>query len=341
MGRSKLPPRRIIHKRRTASTVRVVRAAERGPPCDVFQSATGVCAEVLRILPHSRAQPHTHLLLAPGNPGVIEYYRPFLRNLHARLPTDVHNHTSFHALGLPGHDIRHLNGQSTFTIDDHISFYLNYVRHISQPGDSFVLVGHSYGSFLLLRLMDKLGAHFSANAHFVMLMPCIWHMRRCAGPLLRLLARDTFGLTTNTAWLATAFLPPIFRDTLLQRAQHDPTVLQLSRTVFDGQRKTLYANVTTLARDEMKRITDLQSTHSTHSLLVWVDQDQWCPAEAKQRISEHFSGRLEVEKLDHVSHAFVLKGYETNRVVRAVAPWVCTRILETLKKHNQPNGRIP
>ncbi|KAI0567062.1 Lipid droplet-associated hydrolase [Gracilaria domingensis] len=339
MGRTKLPPRRVIHKRHSGSKpARIVLGADRGPPCDVFQSSAEVRAEVLRILPETKAKPHTHLLLAPGNPGVIEYYRPLLRKLHARIPSDIRAHFSLHALGLPGHDLRHLNGQSTFAIHDHVALYQDYVRQISEPDDGFIFMGHSYGSFLLLRLMDELGAHFLANTHFVMLMPCLWHMKYCCGPLLRVLARDSFGLTSSTSWLATAFIPPILRNSLLELVQHDPSIIDVSRTVLDGQRRALYANVTTLARDEMKRITEVQSSHSAKSLLVWVDQDQWCPVEAKQRICEHFSERLEVEKLDNVTHAFVLKDFETDRVVRSVAPWICSRLFESLK--TQSNGII-
>ncbi|PXF46626.1 Lipid droplet-associated hydrolase [Gracilariopsis chorda] len=337
MARSKIPPRRVIHKPRTALRAATL-SVQRAPQCDIFTSPTSVRAEVLRIVPSKKATPHTHIVLAPGNPGVIEYYRPLLHKLHTRLPHDVRNHVSLHALGLPGHDVRQLNGDTEFVIQDHVAYYIHYLREMTDMRDNFIFVGHSYGAFLSLRVLDSLGDKIARNANLVMLMPCIWQMAYCAGPFLRLLIQDNWALTSWGAWLATAFLPPMFREALLQRARHSHSVQDVTRAVVDGRRRALYANVTSLARDEMKRITHVQAHRlPQHSLTLCVDNDRWCPEDARSHIRQHFERRLEIQHLQKVSHAFVLSDSETDRLVRAIAPWIAERIHHTVNQA-VPNG---
>lgn len=330
MARTKIPPRRVIHKPR--STLRTASlSVQRAPQCDIFTSPTSVRAEVLRIVPSEKATPHTHIVLAPGNPGVIEYYRPLLHKLHTRLPHDIRNHVSLHALGLPGHDLRQLNGDTQFVIQDHVAYYVHYLREMTHLQHNFIFIGHSYGAFLSLRVLHSLGDKLARNANLVMLMPCIWQMAYCAGPFLRLLIQDNWALTSWGAWLATAFLPPMFREALLKRTQHSHSVLDVTRAVIDGRRRALYSNVTSLARDEMKRITNVQAHRlPQRSLMLYVENDRWCPERAKRHIRRHFEERLEIQHLQKVSHSFVLSDFETDRLVRAIAPWIAERIRHTI-----------
>ncbi len=137
MARQKIAPKKYIQKS-TAPAARAIPSKPAPPkqsplaltaPVQVFESDAGVRGDVIRINPGgerplvvpvsfrppvtsttqdespaangAQKNPDTHLILLPGNPGVIEYYRQFLLMTCSRLPQDVRASVAVHALGLP------------------------------------------------------------------------------------------------------------------------------------------------------------------------------------------------------------------------------------------------
>lgn len=282
---------------------------------------------------------HTHVVLLPGNPGLIEYYRPLLRSVFHRLPQDVKDKCTFHALGVPGHDVRGLNGTSEFIISDHVQYCRSYLHSDelspSLSSSNLIFIGHSYGSYLAMRLLEALGKNVADKSSLVMLMPALHQMGRCAGTIARLVVADTWTTTTWAAWAAwavTAFTPPVLRDTVVNALGHDANVADVTKALLDGTRRGLYLNICSLARDEVKNIlepTELAfvRTIARRSLLLYADNDQWCTSLGQQRIQEAFGSELQTEWAGNgVQHAFVLSQVETEKVARNVAPWISERV---------------
>lgn len=356
MARSKLTPHRRIEKSRkrqvgvSAVLQSQAKLALRDyPPTEVFTSTEGIRGEVLRLGQVSnrsaRAGPasngdasayHTHVLFLPGNPGVIEYYRPFLRMIFNRFPQDVRDRVTVHGLGLPGHDLRALNGTNAYVISDHVSFCRSYLEsddvRPAVKGSKLVIIGHSYGSHLGLRLIQEIGSAMVQRSSAVLLMPAVHYMGRCAGVLSRFLLQDRGWTTTSAAWGLTALLPPIFRDALIDLQGHCSGVADVSKAVIDGRRRGLYLNICSLARDEILSIlepSDLKAAKAVgkRSLFIYADEDKWCPPEAARSIRDAFGENLQTEWAgEGVRHAFVLSTEQTEKIVRIISPWISERV---------------
>lgn len=349
MPRNKVPPRKVISKRvakghqtSIEKSYTDITVLSHYPPTEIFTSEHSVRGEVLHIsreLLHSRdahKRRHTHVLFLPGNPGVIEYYRPIIRCIFDRLPHDVTKSVSIHGLGLPGHDVRELNGTRQFKIADHVAHVKKYLGsgHVqpSLTNSNLIIIGHSYGSYLGVRVLEELGEAVIHNSGMVLLMPALWEMGECAGAMTRFMVSDRFGSISWGLWAATAIIPPVLRDVIVRALGHDGSVESVTRSLVDGRRRGLYMNIGRLARDEIICIRD-PTRHAwcadigERSLLVWADADKWCPDEGKAVIGKAFGDRLRVEYAgEGVRHEFVTSRAETDKVARILAAWVTERV---------------
>lgn len=300
----------------------------------IFRSSV---TPVLRTHSQSQHDLFTHFVFLPGNPGVIEYYRLFMQAFWFRLQCTQQQQCCFHALGLPGHDLRQLNGDREFVISDHVAFCLSYFRSEkmspSLSESALIFIGHSYGSFLALKIIDGMTSTESANVRLVMLMPCLWKMGHCAGIWIRLILSDLMRIFSWLAWLLTVLTPPIVRDSLVSIAISDSHAGTVSKKLGDGQRRAVYANITSLGRDEMRLIRyphDLRGIKRLlkPSLLVYVDNDKWCPSFARKAIIDAF-GEHAIDSLkanNGVTHAFVLDKQESQAIVDLILPWFCDQV---------------
>lgn len=335
MVRHTIAPRRVVTKPDTSKqmSTKVCVAPPEKPPTEIFTTSDCVSGEILRLgllvaAPAAETR-HTHVVFLPGNPGLIEYYRPLLRRLYQQLPHGARQTVTVHGLGLPGHDLRELNGVREFVIQDHLEYCLQYLKSelvVPRVEESdVVIMGHSYGCFLGLKVIRSL--ELEERAGCVMLMPALYRMAECAGIVMRFMIRDIWRVTTWGAWALTALTPPLIRNTVIRSMEHESEVEAVSMRLVDGQRRGLYLNICSLARDEMMQILDPMSEEvkglGRNSLLVYADGDRWCPPEGMKRIREAFGDELQVEFAgEGVEHAFVLNVEATEKLVRIVVPWV-------------------
>lgn len=307
------------------------------PPTEVFISDSGVQSQVTRYplrLSQNDTTP-THVILVPGNPGVVTYYQPFMHSLWQRLSQRDTSNFHLHAVGIPGHDFKSLNAHKRFGISDHVDFYVSYVKHIVWAGEqqqtkpNIILLGHSYGSYLALKIIENLPSNLYKHVTPVMLMPCMWEMGNCAGAVLRTFLQDWFRIVIWFLALIISLIPPLVRDFSIRLCGHRPEVVAVTQELTGGlTRMDMYSNMAYLARQEMREIRSPVQLKGiakvTLALAVYVDHDKWCPPEAEAAIEQAFGrAKLDVKKLGgSVDHAFVLKTAETDKVVEAVADWV-------------------
>jgi hypothetical protein len=290
----------------------------------------GGCAATAPRLPT-----HTHVVFLPGNPGVIECYRRWLCELVERLPLDVRSATSVHGVGYPGHDVRELNGPTVFGITDHVSYVRDYLSsaQLSPPlsASRVVFLGHSFGSFLALRILNADKA-LAARAHIVMLMPAVHRMSDCRPPLVRLIthraASNVLVPTVNTLarLLPRAAVRAAFRAAGVVEGGSNAA---LSR-MFDGRRGALFENCLSLAREEMEQIQHpadepaCAMVGASRAYLYWTEDDAWCKADSVDAIRTAF-GDLVVEHAgpdEGVTHAFSTDVPQLEAVARCVAYWI-------------------
>lgn len=321
MARTKLAPRKLSCKKRwQTSTAVVVRRTMTATvePLDTYRSGDGVKGEVIRL---GVSQANTHLVYLPGNPGLIAFYREHLKRVVARLPHDVN--VAVHALGLPGHDMSGLNGDATYDIDAHIAYVHSYIED-NIPKTNLVLAAHSYGAHLALAVSQQLLSQYHCT--FMLLMPCVRDMARCAGALTRTLLTDPFRTISATAWIAAQLLPSRALNLLLSRTQYPSAIQTLTRYLHVNSRAALYRNICTLAQDEMKRITDVPTSPDLpRAHVLWAPDDKWCTTDTIAALENAFGDRIISEKID-VDHAFVLNHHHSEKVAATVASWLAALV---------------
>lgn len=277
---------------------------------------------------------HTHVLLLPGNPGVIDFYRSLMSNIWQRLPEHVVQNMTMTGLGLPGHDFDKLNGVQKYGIADHVQYVIAYLADL-QPfiaESNVVLMGHSYGSYLSLRVLKEF-PNLSRRAHFVMLMPAIYRLRKCAGSLMTILMTTAArSLTSKAAGLVTALIarsPFQLRSSVLGMSGHDENACQVLHSWIENGRHELYGNITELLRNEVRDIREpgdhqIARSIAPRSYLYCTENDRWCPPEALDAIKKAFGENLTIkmEATTNVEHAFVLKMEQTEAVGQVVASWI-------------------
>lgn len=164
-----------------------------------------------------------------GNPGLIDYYEPFLSALRALLDSSpASKGTRFHIYG------QDLAG---FNDDDHepfsaanpprdVAYQVNYLfetlsdiriqdeanpQKQGQPFDEVILIGHSVGTYLILQLFHKLLRSPGLAPHLrlqtgILLFPTIEHIRHSpSGQRMELLRSAAF-LEHHAHRLASGFL---------------------------------------------------------------------------------------------------------------------------------------
>ena len=376
----KPPPNGMLAFAQTASGMkRLLRSLEAYIPTKVFTSDQKVHGEVLQLNPiqeHaksaqasiSRAKSvcytrksrtarridfentvnnhrHTHIILFPGNPGLIEFYRDLMRIIWEQLPEEVCANSTMHGLGLPGHDVRKLNDDRRFGIADHVQYASSYLENVSPPVETsnLVFIGHSYGSYLILRILEA-NPDLRKRAYFMMLMPAIWYLQKCAGSVLTsMLTGVTRSITTKVAEFVTALLarsPRSLRSTMLGLSGNDSHASDVLQSWIENGRRDLYNNITELLSHEVRDIQSpedhdfVESLGPRSYLYVVENGDKWCPPEALDAIKAAFGARLttHIESASTLSHAFVLKDAETELVAEKLSNWI-TEITEKNVTH--------
>eukprot|EP00455_Lapot_gusevi_P011136 TRINITY_DN15118_c0_g3_i3.p1 TRINITY_DN15118_c0_g3~~TRINITY_DN15118_c0_g3_i3.p1 ORF type:complete len:334 (+),score=36.18 TRINITY_DN15118_c0_g3_i3:61-1062(+) len=113
----------------------------------------GIATDVIRIA--CRRRSNLHFVVFPGNPGIVQFYQPFL----ASLAHQVGDYCHIHALSYAGHSINSPSNGQLYSLDQQIQHKMAFLDSIAasyeQKDDPprFILFGHSIGSYVCLQIM--------------------------------------------------------------------------------------------------------------------------------------------------------------------------------------------
>lgn len=127
-----------------------------------------------------------HIVFVPGNPGLISYYRSFLSILHSSLNSSEQTRgANVFGCSLAGFEVRdrklsfekkggrRRDDQTFFGVEEQIRFtesvLLSYATNLpalaqrqevasaqaSEPKPKIILVGHSFGTYIILRILEN------------------------------------------------------------------------------------------------------------------------------------------------------------------------------------------
>lgn len=284
----------------------------------------------------SVTRPKLLVFVVPGNPGFSPFYLPFAKSLYSltkgRFPVWIISHAGFaltpkdkKILTAPEEpnaqeikDIYGLNGQ----IQHKIAFLRAHV-----PKDvKLVLIGHSIGSYIVLRVMKD--APELPVIHSFLLFPTIERMAetpngRIATPLLCWFRYALYA----TSYLLLKPCPEIIKSFIIKKALE-----KLSFTCEIPLKSLLHpfclANAAYLGSQEMMQV-GKRDDEAIKELLpkltfYYGKTDGWCPVKYYEDMKKDFPGgdiRL-CEK--GIAHAFVL-GF-SQEVAAIVADWMNNKL---------------
>ncbi|XP_024134594.1 lipid droplet-associated hydrolase isoform X2 [Oryzias melastigma] len=307
------------------------KAAGMEPHTD-FTFCCGALTEVLKFGPRQLLPEHKLvILLIPGNPGLVGFYKTFMQELHSLLehkyPVWAVSHAG-HCAAPDGMDMvedgRAAAEDDVFGLSGQIEHKLAFVRKHIPKGSSLVLVGHSIGCYIILEMMRRNPELKVLKA--VMLFPTIERMAESPqGRRLTPLLCQMRYLAYLPVFLVS-LLPDILKAALIKLvlsciSSLDRCILQPTVQLLSGD---CAANSMYLGGQEMRMVLGRDNITIKKNLdkliFYYGATDHWCPVKYFYDIKRDIpDGDFRLCKKGF-RHAFVLDvGRE---VAEMVAEWI-------------------
>ncbi|RLO04747.1 hypothetical protein DYB28_001995 [Aphanomyces astaci] len=212
------------------------------------------------------------VLLVPGNPGVPGFYEPFMQRLHALGGRDC----EIVGLSHTGHSLPWINDNAAFDLETQVVDKVAYVRKRIEkdPTVSLVLIGHSIGCHIALRLLDQFPTHVEK---LVLIQPAVMHIRDTPR------GQQMMPLFVHHQWVAylawpIAQLPTLVKKVLVALAVPPPEFHKAALGMCDH---VVVLNCLKMAWHEMHELKDINhalvADHQHKIQFVFSQHDGWCP----------------------------------------------------------------
>lgn len=274
------------------------------------------------------------VIIFPGNPGMIEFYKDFMETIYERLYRKVpvwgishagHVKVPSNVVLPPLNDVEDhygLHGQ----IQHKVAFIENYV-----PSDiSVVLVGHSIGCYLALEVMSSIVG--SQILKSILLFPTIEQLAlspqgQWASPLLSFFQPIAMLLSYLLSYLSERIQYKVVQW-YFQGQNVPECVLCASMNIFIPECTKRWMH---MAYDEMKNVREADTNniarHLDDLIFYYGANDHWCPKNYYLAMKERFPmGKILLCDKGY-DHAFVL--HSSVPVGELVTDW----LQETLKEY--------
>ncbi|KAF9360071.1 hypothetical protein BGX26_010617 [Mortierella sp. AD094] len=254
---------------------------------------------------------HTVLFMIPGNPGLIDYYTPFLQTVHDTCQEKIDIFGASHL----GHSAgSHVTDPSkTYTLDDQVESKIAIVdklRDMYPVGTRFILVGHSMGAWLALQVLKARPNH--GIERVFELFPTIHRIADTPnGRKLKILFKPTTRSIAGGAVSTLRFIfsaPPVLRSIvgLLAGQKKDMAEITSQKLLHSSVVK----NCLFLASQEMEviRVMDreLIEEHASKFVFYYGKTDEWSPIENYFEMRDEFPKVKSFLCEQGMVHAFVL-----------------------------------
>ncbi|EEE56039.1 hypothetical protein OsJ_04832 [Oryza sativa Japonica Group] len=98
-------------------------------------------------------EPSVHVLVIPGNPGIVAFYKDFVEELYENLGGQA----SITAIGHISHSKKDAERGRLFSLHEQIDHKVDFIEQEFQHSEqSLVLVGHSIGAYICLEIFKRL-----------------------------------------------------------------------------------------------------------------------------------------------------------------------------------------
>ncbi|XP_019739730.1 lipid droplet-associated hydrolase isoform X1 [Hippocampus comes] len=292
----------------------------------------GAITEVLRCGPPYLHTGHKVLVLViPGNPGVVGFYRTFIQTLYALFGC----HHPVWAVSHAGHctppasmdmveDADSTTDLDTFGLNGQIEHKLTFIRKHVPKETNLILVGHSIGCYIILEIMRRDPSLKILKA--VMLFPTIERMAQTPQGKTMTPVLCHMRYIAYLSIFLLSLLPETFKRSLVKLVfagigSLDSSVVQPTVGLLSGDSA---ANAVYMAGQEMRKVLQRDNVTIKKNLekliFYYGATDHWCPVQYYNEIQEDFpTGDFRLCE-NGFRHAFVLDA--GREVAKMIAGWI-------------------
>ncbi|XP_061552910.1 lipid droplet-associated hydrolase isoform X1 [Phycodurus eques] len=299
-----------------------------------FIYCCGAITEVLRCGPPELHTGHKVLVLViPGNPGVVGFYRTFIQTLYAMCGC----HHPVWAVSHAGHcmppasmdmveDASSTADLDTFGLNGQVEHKLGFLRKHVPKETNLILVGHSIGCYIILEIMRRDPSLKILKA--LMLFPTIERMAltpqgKAITPVLCQMRYLTYLSIFLLSLLPERLKSCLVKMVLAGIGSLDHSVVQPTVGLLSGDSA---ANAVYMGGQEMRKVLardNMTIKRNLEKLIFYYGAtDHWCPVQYYNEIKEDFpAGDFRLCE-NGFRHAFVLDAGK--EVAKMIVEWIQT-----------------
>jgi len=279
---------------------------------------------------------HHVILMIPGNPGNERFYEYFGRCVLDNLATSrtdskflffTVSHLNHVKLPAEFEESSDHNGNDRFLLDVQVEHKVAFCREYLPRSRQVFLLGHSIGSYMMLKILPQLVSHGFDVQKAVALFPTIERMAVSPNgqrmtPVLSFFNRYDFLVKLLAWWID--FVPFTVKKWLCSwHMNHSNVPDSVLTAAAELPCLHVFRNIIHLSNDEMQLVTDLDK-----SLLSFPDKlvfyygttDGWCPLSYGEDMKELLPEEQVLIDEEQCEHAFVIR--DSDVVARKVAEMI-------------------
>ncbi|XP_021867347.1 uncharacterized protein [Spinacia oleracea] len=286
-------------------------------------NVSGFMTEVLEIQAPS---PTMHVLIIPGNPGIVTFYKDFVESLYEQLGGKA----SITAIGHISHTSKDWEHGRLFSLEDQINHKIDFISHELQNNNApVILVGHSIGSHISVEMFKRATQKV---IYFIGLYPFLsLNSNSVKQTAIGKLAESSILCSLVSSIVALLGLIPSGSRFIVEKTLGN----SWSNAAVDAACSHLVKyhtmrNILFMAKTEFEKFSEapnwdfMRAKPSQIAFLFGID-DHWGPLSLFEEISKEAPDvSLSIEKEGH-DHAFCC--------TEAGSTWVAQHVAGLIKKH--------
>jgi len=293
------------------------------------------------------------LIFITGNPGAIDFFEPFLRNIWELSGRRIEVCGISHA----GHSERTATDQ-LFGLEDQITHKVAFLREYA--GQPVFVVGHSIGCYIALRAIERLEAAGQVKLLlYIGLCPTISRFTNAfnykfISPILRF--RALHAAAVGLGELVSALPRPVVRAIaslglrVMTLSGHTDAearsgTINSLESLLGGSR--IFRNILHLTKDEAATLKDVAplapvlDSLGPRAIFVYTATDGWVAPRAGVELAARFKAcSYLVEWEPHMAHMFSLHSHASGRMASVVWDHVRAALLEAAQETGPAGSRI-
>lgn len=280
---------------------------------------------------------NTIILFIPGNPGLLDCCRDFMRQLYEKLNVPVIG------MGHAGHSILPADyplpnptiesRPELYTLEAQVIHKQTFIEDYLTPNTNIICVGWSIGCYIILELLkSKIGDRIQRG---ILLFPTIERMCQTVEGqrITKLVNWFYYPLLASTnliKHLPTAWQKKIMHHFLTKTIPGPKSGEQPVQSAIDGMLTILDPQcikcVISMVVDELQQVNELDVETIDQNVerlsIFYADSDPWCPVTYFEEISKKYPKADIRLPFRHIPHGFILYDSFSNRVAEEVCDTV-------------------